>query len=90
MSVTQCHRGLRSVEPTPDAPIAAPSEALYEAGINCGECTLWPIFLNFSCGVGLMGAVEVSLDRASAATFAPMEKCLDATYQWAKTEGHLV
>ena len=85
-------------------------------------------------GVGLMGALEVSPDRASAATFkapgkvgaklaselldhgvmmramgdvlgicppmiitedeieelfAPMEKCLDATYQWAKAEGHL-
>ncbi len=80
-----------------------------------------------------MGALEVSPDRASAATFAqpgkvgaklaselldhgvimramgdvvgicppmiitedeieklfaPMEKCLDATYQWAKAEGH--
>ncbi len=85
-------------------------------------------------GAGLMGALEVSPDPASAATFAqpgkvgaklasellehgvimramgdvvgicppmiitedeieelfaPMEKCLDATYQWAKAEGHL-
>jgi 4-aminobutyrate--pyruvate transaminase len=85
-------------------------------------------------GVGLMGALEVSPDPASAATFkapgkvggklmdtllehgvilraigdslaicppmiitedeieelfAPMEKCLDATYAWAKKEGHL-
>ncbi|MFQ5564890.1 MAG: aminotransferase [Paracoccaceae bacterium] len=85
-------------------------------------------------GVGLIGALEVSPDRASAATFAepgkvgarlagellehgvilramgdvlgvcppmiitedeieelfaPMERCLDATYAWAKKEGHL-